>query len=67
MSAKADDGREVIRVTAGGPVQYGQAVGFGFELSDGKQERFHCRYDRYAKLMQGLRAFGQIAEKSRPG
>ena len=62
-----DDGLEVTRVIEGGAVQYGQAVGFAFQMADGSQKRFHCRFERYPKLIQGLRAFGQIAEKARAG
>ncbi len=62
-----DDGDEIAKVTTGGAVQYGQAAGFGFQLTDGSERRFHCRFERFAKLIQGLRAFGQIVEKARAG
>jgi hypothetical protein len=62
-----DEGEEVTKVIEGGPVQYGQAVRFELALADGTMRRFHCRWDRYPKLLQGLRAFGQIAEKARAG
>jgi len=62
-----DVGDEIVKVTTGGATQYGQAVGFGFQMADGSERRFHCRFERFAKLVQGVRAFGQIAEKARAG
>jgi hypothetical protein len=56
--------RTVTRVVSGGPAQFGQAVQFEFEFTDGSRARLQAGCGDFPKIVSELRGFANLTERA---